>query len=585
MKKTFTLLAAGLLALAGTTATAQTVTVDENATAGADLTTGHYLVQVKAKGNTGWMFYNPGAGDNRLYRVDTNIGEDKAAIAGYTRYVWHLVKNSDGTFTLQNDSAYVFVPADAAKNTNFQSESTFMNAATLQVSACTSTTPLTTNAVVLNQTNYTSDGSTMYIHCNAPSGYMNLSYWPNNGGSAGSGAGSCAEFAFYKISDYSGCNTENLSAYAETICSSVETTPTRWGQSYVNTSATSYTTAKATFNSDKTHDNLGAVLTAISENKAFKGSDGYVNIAFHSGDGKGYSIGLNSANYTSVKGVTTNTNDLTQLWIVTSAASGKVRLYNPDAGKYLGSIVAGAANTTPLSDTPVDWQINWQSDGTFTLGTGTHANLNFESSSSNFGNLNKWSANDTLQATTIESVTLPLHAVEGDANHYATLYLPFPATISGATAYTGQQSDNVLVLTEATAIAPNTGYVVIGTGSEYTISPSIESGEAITGTALSGTNLPMTWNSAYLTLGQLDNVAGFYLWSGTTLGANKAYIDNSDSSVRGMAFDINGSTTGISTIATAEALSNGKVYDLQGRRVQKAQKGLYIIGGKKVLVK
>ena len=32
-------------------------------------------------------------------------------------------------------------------------------------------------------------------------------------------------------------------------------------------------------------------------------------------------------------------------------------------------------------------------------------------------------------------------------------------------------------------------------------------------------------------------------------------------------------------------MKSGKIYDLQGREVQKAQKGLYIINGKKVLVK
>ena len=40
--------------------------------------------------------------------------------------------------------------------------------------------------------------------------------------------------------------------------------------------------------------------------------------------------------------------------------------------------------------------------------------------------------------------------------------------------------------------------------------------------------------------------------------------------------------TGISTIEAAQKVV---VYDLQGRRVQKAEKGLFIINGKKVLVK
>ena len=44
-----------------------------------------------------------------------------------------------------------------------------------------------------------------------------------------------------------------------------------------------------------------------------------------------------------------------------------------------------------------------------------------------------------------------------------------------------------------------------------------------------------------------------------------------------------GGVTGINEAKTQT--NNAAIYDLQGRRVEKAQKGLYIIGGKKVLVK
>lgn len=47
------------------------------------------------------------------------------------------------------------------------------------------------------------------------------------------------------------------------------------------------------------------------------------------------------------------------------------------------------------------------------------------------------------------------------------------------------------------------------------------------------------------------------------------------------------SATGVKTVETTtdNAAANGKIFDLQGRRVVKAEKGLYIINGKKVLVK
>ena len=50
------------------------------------------------------------------------------------------------------------------------------------------------------------------------------------------------------------------------------------------------------------------------------------------------------------------------------------------------------------------------------------------------------------------------------------------------------------------------------------------------------------------------------------------------------AFPFNGSATGIDHIAT-DADTTKSVYDLSGRRVNKAIKGIYIVNGKKVLVK
>ena len=44
-------------------------------------------------------------------------------------------------------------------------------------------------------------------------------------------------------------------------------------------------------------------------------------------------------------------------------------------------------------------------------------------------------------------------------------------------------------------------------------------------------------------------------------------------------------STGISGIKTADDSANGIYYDLQGRRVEKPTKGIYIVNGKKVVLK
>ena len=85
---------------------------------------------------------------------------------------------------------------------------------------------------------------------------------------------------------------------------------------------------------------------------------------------------------------------------------------------------------------------------------------------------------------------------------------------------------------------------------------------------------------------------GFYWMNPTgaafTNGAHKAYLKLAKAtfspSMAMSAFPFNGSATGIDHIATG-ADTTKSVYDLSGRRVNKAIKGLYIVNGKKVLVK
>ena len=74
-----------------------------------------------------------------------------------------------------------------------------------------------------------------------------------------------------------------------------------------------------------------------------------------------------------------------------------------------------------------------------------------------------------------------------------------------------------------------------------------------------------------------------------TVGANKAYVDLTaitPSLARGNVFIDFDEPTGIKTVKGAESMSKESVFfDLQGRRVAQPVKGMYIVNGKKVMVK
>ena len=78
---------------------------------------------------------------------------------------------------------------------------------------------------------------------------------------------------------------------------------------------------------------------------------------------------------------------------------------------------------------------------------------------------------------------------------------------------------------------------------------------------------------------------GFYkLADGSTLGYGKAFLwyDGSSSS---SFFGFDGETTGVNEVRGQMEDVRGEYYDLQGRRVAQPTKGLYIVNGKKVVIK
>ena len=87
--------------------------------------------------------------------------------------------------------------------------------------------------------------------------------------------------------------------------------------------------------------------------------------------------------------------------------------------------------------------------------------------------------------------------------------------------------------------------------------------------------------NAYTLQNNAEHGLGFYPFNGTNLAGFKAYMLNG-SGVRGFAFQ-EGETTSIEAAEGTQL--NEPIYDLSGRRVQKATKGLFIVGGKKVFIK
>jgi hypothetical protein len=83
-------------------------------------------------------------------------------------------------------------------------------------------------------------------------------------------------------------------------------------------------------------------------------------------------------------------------------------------------------------------------------------------------------------------------------------------------------------------------------------------------------------------LAKYDDTVGFYrVAEGTAIAAGKAYYQ-STSGVKAFYFG-NGDATSIQTIDNAQKTTEDAIYNIAGQRLNKVQKGINIINGKKVL--
>ena len=167
------------------------------------------------------------------------------------------------------------------------------------------------------------------------------------------------------------------------------------------------------------------------------------------------------------------------------------------------------------------------------------------------------------------------------ATGYATQYIPGSAVEipSGVSVFTGSIDTPWIALNPLSGIIP-AGEAVVLQGAEgyYSFVPTIST-PSLGNNELKGTAEPLTATGAEYVLAEKDGVVGFYQAEGT-IPAGKAYIEYAGAGVKGFFF---GDATGLTQTLSQGEGEPATVYDLIGRRVERVQKGMYIINGKKVI--
>lgn len=174
-------------------------------------------------------------------------------------------------------------------------------------------------------------------------------------------------------------------------------------------------------------------------------------------------------------------------------------------------------------------------------------------------------------------------------SHIATFSAPFATIIpAGVKAYyvSAKGTEATMTAIDAQAIPANQGVILTSeSGDAATMVPAAgETAATITGNQLghsAGAAKTLTADEGYI-LGNGTEGIAFYPCKAGSLPSNKAYLlGNGESAI---VMNFGNAVTGINTIA-APASSKAPIFDLSGRRVVKATKGLYIQNGKKFIVK
>ena len=173
-------------------------------------------------------------------------------------------------------------------------------------------------------------------------------------------------------------------------------------------------------------------------------------------------------------------------------------------------------------------------------------------------------------------------------NYYA---LDFTSVTENLKAYKVKVNDKaVATLTQVNQVPAGTPVLLIG---ETQSVPVIASAAAVSDNDLvAGTGAAVaTTDGGYtnMVLAKKDEKVGFFFASGKTVAANRAYLHiattlaPANNAPMMLVFD--GETTGVNEVRSKMADVRGEFYNLAGQRVAQPTKGLYIVNGKKVVIK
>ena len=253
-----------------------------------------------------------------------------------------------------------------------------------------------------------------------------------------------------------------------------------------------------------------------------------------------------------------------------------VNMYNTTTGR--GFYLKTASGTSVATLSLGEANVNYSSSYTVTANDGLAGTNSFTLNRYN----NCYLISLTVANCANEYVITPVY----DMSTYVTPAALDFSGVDGLTAYvaTGKGTGTV-VMSPVTAVPADTPLLLVGTaGTPYSVPVAAEASAPGTNYLKKG---PQTFTGDEEDKYILWTDGKFHLVAAGTLAANKAYLDLAEAGARELSivFEGEGETTAINAALMNNERMNNEVYNLNGQRVAQPTKGLYIVNGRKVVIK
>ena len=223
-------------------------------------------------------------------------------------------------------------------------------------------------------------------------------------------------------------------------------------------------------------------------------------------------------------------------------------------------------------------------------GTYVVANGNASASWEGAANSIKFTASDRTDLNTIVVTYTNKFTKEVSADGWATWIAPYNVEVpTGVKAYIVDDSNSTkATLAELIAIPAGEPVLLKGAGThDFTVCSvdDLDVNENDPADNLLEVSDDETTTGVYVLANGGEGV-GFYEWTGGSLGAGRVYLPAPANGARAfLAFSFDEEATGVAGIEKMRNVENETFYNLAGQRVAQPTKGLYIVNGKKYIVK